>query len=141
MSVRHNSQSGHFCDHGSPLILLLLVVCMKNLHESTYSVPIIVVVQYIFWHFVFFIHLSSSLLSVAEIPGIEPGSKGSKPLCYPLHHIPFVFTDMSVCAADLCTSPVATKLGLTAMTIPPEQLLWHVFPPSQSVYTVLVNKC
>ena len=63
------------------------------------------------------------------------------PLCYPLHHIPFVFTDMSVCAVDLCTSPVATKLGLTAMTIPPEQLLWHVFPPLHTVYTVIVNKC
>ena len=48
---------------------------------------------------------------------------------------------MTVCAVDLSTSPVATKLGLTAMTIPPEQLLWHVFPPLRIAYGVTVNKC
>ena len=48
---------------------------------------------------------------------------------------------MSVCAVDLCTSQAATKLGLTAMTIPPEQLLWHVFPPLHIAYALTVNKC
>jgi hypothetical protein len=48
---------------------------------------------------------------------------------------------MSVCAVDLYTSPAATKLGLTAMTIPPEQLLWHVFPPLHIAYALTVNKC
>ena len=32
-------------------------------------------------------------------------------------------------------------LRLTAIAIPPEQLLWHVFPPLHTPYALTVNKC